>query len=209
MKLTEHMSEKINNNAASMKATMVQPLNLETIQVDNVISMMAKVPSVNVQMARKLHRLIFLHLSSINGNQPSPLTMWCYIIYSDPSYLKSHINGFGDKSAQALRDIKIYYHDHYEILEKGTALRMMQKCTHAIDDDLAYVLDPEVRGSLSGHEMRQIEAAFRSGMSLIASAIGRAVMNKPVYLTKRPVGFEPPQTREEYTKLFKEDETRV
>ena len=209
MKLTEHMSEKINNNAASMKATMVQPLNLETIQVDNVISMMAKVPSVNIQMARKLHRLIFLHLSSINGNQPSPLTMWCYIIYADPSYLKSRINGFGDKSAQALRDIKIYYHDHYEILEKGTALRMMQKCTHAIDDDLAYVLDPEVRGSLSGHEMRQIEAAFRSGMSLIASAIGRAVMNKPVYLTKRPVGFEPPQTREEYTKLFKEDETRV
>ena len=86
---------------------------------------------------------------------------------------------------------------------------MIQKCTHAIDDDLAYLLDPEVRGSLSGHEMRQIEAAFRSGMSLIASAIGRAVMNKPVYLTKRPVGFEPPQTREEYTKLFKEDETRV
>ena len=209
MKLKEHTSEKINNHAASMKATMAQPLNLDTIQVDNVISMMAKVPSVNAQMARKLHRLIFLHLSSINGKQPSPLTMWCYIIYSDPSYLKSHINGFGNKSAQALRDIKIYYHDHYEILEKGTALRMIQKCTHAIDDDLAYVLDPDVRGSLSGHEMRQIEAAFKSGMSLIASAIYRAVMNKPVYLTKRPVGFEPPQTREEYTKLFKEDETRV
>lgn len=209
MKLKEHTAEKINNHCASMKATMVHTLNLETIQVDNVISMMAKVPSVNVQMARKLHRLIFLHLSSINGKQPSPLTMWCYIIYSDPSYLKSHINGFGNKSAQALRDIKIYYYDHYEILEKGTALRMIQKCTHAINDDLAYVLDPEVRGSLSGHEMRQIEAAFRSGMSLIASAIGRAVMNKPVYLTKRPVGFEPPQTRGEYAKLFKEDETRV
>lgn len=206
MNFKEHASEKYGNNSAATKAVMAPVLNLETIQVDNVISMMAKVPSVNIQMARKLHRLIFLHLSSINGTQPSPLTMWCYIIYSDPSYLKAHINGFGDKSAKALRDIKIHYRDHYEILEKGTALRMIQKCTHAIDDDLAYLLDPEVRGSLSGHEMRQIEAAFRSGMSLIASAIGRTVMNKPVYLTKRPVGFEPPQTREEYTKLFKEDQ---
>lgn len=209
MKLSEHMSEKINNHSTSRKATIAPLLNLDTIQVDNVISMMAKVPSVNIQMARKLHRLIFLRLSSINGSQPSPLTMWCYIIYSDPSYLKSHINGFGNKSAQALRDIKIYYNDHYEILEKSTALRMIQKCAHEIDDDLAYLLDPDVRGSLSGHEMRQIEAAFKSGISLIASAIHRAIMDKPVYLTKRPVGFDPPQTREEYTKLFKEDETRV
>ena len=46
-------------------------------------------------------------------------------------------------------------------------------------------------------------------MSLIASSIGRICMNKPVYLEKRPVGFEPPQTREDYTKLFKEEEKRV